>query len=183
MSKESKIKNILYHSFKGNKSIDFMIGNDDKSDRRYNSLLDYSIEKAKLSGLVYYDEESSAAALLIDHSKGGFSIKSLLLDLKLVWSVIGLKNLNKVLNRESKLKEFHPKGKFLHLWYIGVHPNKQGKGGGSSLLKKIITENPGVDIYLETSNLKNIPFYERNGFKKVGNIDLEEYELNMFKLE
>lgn len=176
-----KIKEILYRSFKRNKYINFLIGNDEKNEKRFSDLLDYSIDKAYLNGCVYYDEEKQSTALLINHSKSRSSVKSTLLDIKLIIKVIGLKNLRKVLKRESRLKALYPKTEFLHLWYIGVHPDQQGRDFGSRLLNKIKADHPNMDINIETSNLRNIPFYLKNSFNEIGELDLGEYQLKRFK--
>ena len=53
-----------------------------------------------------------------------------------------------------------------YLWFIGVDPKEQNKGTGSALLNEVIKmgrvkQRP---VCLETSTLKNIPWYEKFGF-------------------
>jgi ribosomal protein S18 acetylase RimI-like enzyme len=97
-----------------------------------------------------------------------------MLDLKLVFTCLGIKNLLKTLDRESKIKKQHPPSPFVHLWFIGVDPNYQNKGIGSQLLEKVIAEAGKMrrNIYLETSTLKNLPWYEKFGFKIFEKIEL-----------
>ena len=181
LKNKERILELIYNSFKTNKSIKFMIGNDSKSDIRYRYLLEYSFKKAMLFGDVFINESKNCAAIVIDSRKKRFSLKSILLDIGLIINVIGLNNLNKVMKRESLLKDFHPKNDFIHLWYIGVDPEEQGKGIGSIMLKSIIEEYKDIDMYLETSNSDNYHFYKKNGFRVVGDLDLKEYKLKMFK--
>ena len=56
-----------------------------------------------------------------------------------------------------------------HLTVLGTLPSHQGKGVGGKLIKFGIAraDAAGVPCYLESSNPKNVPFYERHGFKVV----------------
>ena len=54
-------------------------------------------------------------------------------------------------------------------WYlivIGVEPDLQGQGVGSALVRHGLAEadRHGHPCYLETSDLRNVAFYERHGF-------------------
>lgn len=53
---------------------------------------------------------------------------------------------------------------------IGADPSRQGQGLGSALLKEGLKrcDADGVIAYLESSNPKNIPLYERYGFEVIG---------------
>ncbi|WP_373696803.1 GNAT family N-acetyltransferase [Microvirga yunnanensis] len=62
-------------------------------------------------------------------------------------------------------------------WYlplIGVNPAQQGKGYGSALLKHALRlcDEDGTLAYLESSNPKNIPLYQRHGFQVLGTIQV-----------
>ena len=56
-----------------------------------------------------------------------------------------------------------------HLQVLGTEPAEQGKGVGSKLIEYGIARATaaGKPCYLESSNPKNVPFYERHGFKVV----------------
>jgi len=59
-----------------------------------------------------------------------------------------------------------------HLLAIGTLPSEQGKGYGSTLLKAALAELEAEKhyggYYLESSNPRNVSFYERNGFLSLG---------------
>jgi ribosomal protein S18 acetylase RimI-like enzyme len=97
---------------------------------------------------------------------------------------MGLSNVKKAMDRESKIKKFHPKEPMYYLWFIGVDPKEQNKGIGSTLLKDVIkqAELKNRSVYLETSTLKNIPWYEKFGFKIYNELDLS-YRLYFMKTE
>ena len=67
---------------------------------------------------------------------------------------------------------FHPEAAHWYLPLIGVDPSRQGRGLGSALLKHALRlcDQTGLPAYLESSNPKNVPLYERHGFEAVGEI-------------
>jgi GNAT superfamily N-acetyltransferase len=70
----------------------------------------------------------------------------------------------------------HPAGKaHFYLFIAGVAPAHQGRGlGGAALAPVLATcDRDGLPAYLESSNLRNVPFYERHGFEVVSEIPIE----------
>jgi GNAT superfamily N-acetyltransferase len=60
-------------------------------------------------------------------------------------------------------------------WYlplIGVDPTSQGRGYGSAPLRFALeqVDRTGAPAYLESSNPRNVPLYERHGFEVLGSI-------------
>lgn len=64
----------------------------------------------------------------------------------------------------------HPQKSHYYLEYIGVDPDRQGKGLGSQLLGHLAAhaDQDGVGCYLENANPHNLPFYGRAGFEVIG---------------
>jgi len=60
---------------------------------------------------------------------------------------------------------------------IGVDPVRQGRGLGSALLEAGLArcDAEGAMAYLESSNPKNVPLYERYGFEVLGVIEPEDF--------
>lgn len=53
-------------------------------------------------------------------------------------------------------------------WYLqalGVHPDSQGNGAGSKLMRYMLEQIGQHDCYLETGTFANVGFYERLGFE------------------
>ncbi len=97
---------------------------------------------------------------------------------------MGLSNVKKAMDRESKIKKLHPKEEMYYLWFVGVDPKEQNKGTGSTLLRDIIKQGQlkNRPVTLETSTLKNIPWYEKFGFKIYDELDFG-YKLYFLKKE
>jgi len=69
---------------------------------------------------------------------------------------------------------FHPKEPHWYLPIFGVDPARHGNGLGSALLRHATarTDAAGLPAYLESSNPRNVTFYERHGFVPVGTIQV-----------
>ena len=64
-------------------------------------------------------------------------------------------------------------------WYLEVLAadlDRQGQGIGSACMQPVLAraDADGTPCYLESSNLKNVPLYERNGFRVTDVIDLPD---------
>jgi ribosomal protein S18 acetylase RimI-like enzyme len=74
----------------------------------------------------------------------------------------------------EQMGSYHPREPHWYLPVIGIDPARQGKGLGGALLKHAtdICDHDGVLAYLESSNPRNVPLYERHGFEILGNIQV-----------
>jgi GNAT superfamily N-acetyltransferase len=160
------IVDILVNSFRDNKSVNYIIQQDRKKELRLRRLMEYSHDVCKLYGDVFITEDKTGCALIVKPDKKKATLKAIFLDIKFVINCLGLSNVKKAMSREAKIKSHHPEGLLYYLWFIGVDPNKQSQGIGSSLLKEVIAEGQKESriICLETSTLKNIPWYQSFGF-------------------
>lgn len=62
-------------------------------------------------------------------------------------------------------------------WYLailGTDPSQQGRGVGSSLLAPVLRrcDDDHLPAYLESSKQENVPFYERHGFRVIGELPI-----------
>ena len=72
----------------------------------------------------------------------------------------------------EQMDRFHPEAPHWYLSMIGVDPARQGRGLGSALLRHTLAlcDAEGAPAYLESSNPRNVPLYERHGFEVLGQI-------------
>ena len=70
------------------------------------------------------------------------------------------------------MAEHHPREPHWYLPLVAADPNWIGQGLGTLLMKHALRrcDEEGVAAYLESSNPRNISFYERHGFKITGKI-------------
>jgi GNAT superfamily N-acetyltransferase len=75
----------------------------------------------------------------------------------------------------GQMDRYHPDEPHWHLPLIGVDPAKQGSGYGSQLMQNTLDDidRQGEIAYLENTNPKNTPFYERFGFKMIDVIKID----------
>jgi ribosomal protein S18 acetylase RimI-like enzyme len=74
----------------------------------------------------------------------------------------------------EQMGRYHPQEPHWYLPFIGVDPFQQGKGHGSALMQHslIPCDRDRTLAYLESSNPKNIPLYEKHGFELLGTIQV-----------
>ncbi|MEM7300108.1 MAG: GNAT family N-acetyltransferase [Pseudomonadota bacterium] len=116
--------------------------------------------------LVLQDEGGGAVALwsppntIHDEEKLGELIVETMQEVKI----------QEIVSVGEQLSELKPKDPHWHLTFLGVDPAKQGSGLGGKILSKSMTQCgiDGTPAYLETANPSNLPFYERQGFRLIG---------------
>jgi GNAT superfamily N-acetyltransferase len=86
--------------------------------------------------------------------------------LSLFVRVCGFDRLPRAAALSGAEEKAHPSEKHFYLLFMAVSPRLQGKGLGSAILKATLRhiDQAGMPAYLENSNPKNAPLYERTGF-------------------
>jgi len=171
---KSFVVDLLSQSFDNNQSVNYIVRQDKKRLRRIRFLMDYSYEVCSQSGDVWLSDDHKACALLLYPHLKRTTLKSIWLDVKLIFQVIGLCGVQKAMKRETQIKKLQPKAPMAYLWFIGVNPANQHNNVGTKLLNEIIEDanSKALPVYLETSTLQNLPWYERQGFKIYNKLEL-----------
>ena len=91
---------------------------------------------------------------------------------RLMGQVIPRERRAEVFGLFEEQEKHHPHEPHWYLPFIGVEPSAQGRGLGGALLKHALArcDREGAIAYLESSNPRNIPLYERHGFERAGEI-------------
>ena len=81
-----------------------------------------------------------------------------------------------VLTGMLQLFESHPSEPHFYLGVIGTHPSAQGRGLGGQLLRAVLDacDANGTAAYLESSNVRNVAFYERHGFRVTAEVEMPD---------
>ncbi|SDC10920.1 GNAT family N-acetyltransferase [Niabella drilacis] len=177
------VVDILANAFDDNRSVNYIVRQDAGRRQRIKALMAYAFDRCMLSGEVFITEEGRGCALVLFPDLKKSTMRSVLLDLKLVLRAIG-SNVFKVLKREAALKKTQVVAPLYYLWFIGVHREVQGRGTGSRLLNELKqrADELGRVVCLETSTIKNIPWYEKHGFRVYNELNLG-YPLYFMKWE
>ena len=74
----------------------------------------------------------------------------------------------------NRLTSLHPQEPHWYLSVLGTHPEHQNQGVGSAMLRPMLEkcDAEGIVAYLEASRPTNVPYYERHGFKVVGEFQM-----------
>jgi ribosomal protein S18 acetylase RimI-like enzyme len=72
----------------------------------------------------------------------------------------------------EQMGRYHPSEPHWYLPLIGVDPARQSQGHGSALMRHALAacDRDGRPAYLESTNPRNLPLYERHGFERLGTI-------------
>jgi len=126
--------------------------------------------KAFEANSAYYVDEFSAAALWLPPDVGPDE-EALTALFK---NTVSCKIQDELFYVFEEMGNYHPKDRHWYLPMIGADPVQQGKGYGSTLLKHAldVCDADKMPAYLESSNPKNIPLYERFGFELMGTIQV-----------
>ncbi|NRB39398.1 MAG: GNAT family N-acetyltransferase [Pseudomonadales bacterium] len=132
----------------------------------------------KHHGQVYINREQTGAAMWLPagvSAKPPFHWRML----TGMWSLActgGLKSLRRGGILQKIMAEHHPNEPHFYLHAIGASIENQGRGIGSALIKAGLDacDQQGMPAYLESTNEKNNPLYERYGFEVVGEATLPE---------
>lgn len=159
------VVNILTKAFFDNKSFNLIVRQDDNKNNRIQKIFDYYFDIHISAGFIYISDDNSACAMISCSDKRKESIKSIFADIKLLY-YLGIRTALKGFKRERVVAEARTKSRYYYLLFLGVHPDKQGMGIGSNLMREILNNKNELDlpICLETSLIRNVEFYSKLGF-------------------
>jgi ribosomal protein S18 acetylase RimI-like enzyme len=89
--------------------------------------------------------------------------------------VTGIAGLPKALGALTLMEKYHPTNRpHYYLMAVGVDPSHQGKGVGTTLINHVLerVDRERTGAYLESSKAKNLPLYERLGFRVIEEVAL-----------
>ena len=120
-------------------------------------------------GIVHIEQQGRAAALWLPPEQR-FHVAPRLGLLKLCVKLIqqdGLRPLWRMHQQGSVFAKHLPSEPHYYLQFIGCRHSDQGRGVGAELLKNgtRICDERGMPAYLECSNERNLPLYQRHGFE------------------
>lgn len=76
-----------------------------------------------------------------------------------------------------RITEHHPHDQpHFYLLLLGTARSHQSLGAGSALIREVLDrcDRQGFGAYLESSNLRNVPFYERHGFRPITQVKVSD---------
>ncbi|HSK92500.1 MAG TPA: GNAT family N-acetyltransferase [Candidatus Angelobacter sp.] len=151
-----------------------------RTDRHRTTALRRLFRRAALEALphgeVYLTQAGDAAAICYPPSAPRETLLGTLRLLPAMAYAGGLRRLPTLLRTLSWIEEHHPKDPHLYVMFMGVVPERQGRGIGRSLLQAILDAPAlaGSPAYLEASTPDNARLYQRLGFRAMGDLPLPD---------
>ena len=128
-------------------------------------------EAAFQDGVIERPSAGAAAAVWIpSEGLGPQPIHREVRALPMLLNAAGLGRFGRLLQLRDAMDKHHPMERpHDYLWFLGVHPDAQGAGVGSRLLasKTARMDAAGRPGFLETATPRNVPLYNRHGFKTI----------------
>jgi ribosomal protein S18 acetylase RimI-like enzyme len=122
----------------------------------------------------YLTGDGSAAALWARPGRWAFPVGQMALE-TVPTAQAFRSRLLRALRVQMQIERLHARATTVPHWYLGylgTRSSHQGQGLGTELLREVLAgaDAGGVPAYLESSNERNLPLYERNGFRVVGEL-------------
>lgn len=175
VSDRETVVNVMARAFDDDPFFNFLVKQDDRREQRLRRFMDAGLMKLTFPYEETYMTEAGDGAALWNPPDGRpHGLRTDLSLLPVIAQVAGLGGMPRVISTLSLVEKKHPKEPHYYLLGIGVDPARQGKGVGSSLLAPMAErlDREGVPGYLESSKERNIPLYERFGFRVVDELKL-----------
>jgi len=121
----------------------------------------------------YLSGDASAAALWATPGAWAMPLSQVILE-AVPSGLAFRRRLLRALRTQQQIERLHAGQSRPHwyLGYLGTRRDRQGQGLGTQMLREVLAglDTDGVPAYLESSNEHNLPLYERNGFRVVGEL-------------
>ena len=174
---QSRVADTLASAFEQDPILDWFLRDDDKREFVRKKLIEGMVDRYIKSGWAIAANDGSCATLWARPGKPADDMGLLqqLAQLPNMIRLCSLSRLKRIIKVMSTLEANHPhEPDHYYLFMIGVNAEFQGQGLGSSILEATLAQvdREGMPAYLENSNPKNTPFYERHGFKVTKEIKL-----------
>jgi hypothetical protein len=129
------------------------------------------LEFAKSEHLVIADEDCIGVAIWKAPNQWKMSTGEMVRTMPAMLRAFGAKA-PRMIGALSAIEKAHPKDEHYYLEALGTRQDMQSKGVGSGVLRHTLDrcDTEGMPAYLESSNVRNVPFYARHGFVTTGEI-------------
>jgi ribosomal protein S18 acetylase RimI-like enzyme len=171
-----ELAKVLARAFNDDPFLNWFVRQDSRRDERFEKAFNVALRQMS-RGLADTYTTTDLAGGAIWRAPGESKI-GMLETLKLIipyasvtgWS--GLKRFVDCMNVVDKRHEHHAGDPHWYLFILGVDTVHQGRGVGGQLIAPMLArcDEEKTPAYLETATERNLPFYERHGFKVVEEI-------------
>lgn len=161
------LKDVLVKAFQDDPFTNWLIKQDKKRMMRFEAMFDCTLRAFGLpNGHLYTNNDRTGAAVWIPPGKFKPDSFSNIFLLPAWLKVVGPERILKIMKGTNFVTKRHPGPEYFYLMSLGTLPSMQGKGIGSALLQPVleICDRDKIPACLETSDEKNLSFYQKHGF-------------------
>ncbi len=171
MGDADQVADILAEAFSHDPVMVWMYGN---THPQRTTFLEIAQSVYLRHGFGHVVEDSAAALWMPAHVKAKSSLMS---DLRVLWCALqsgGFGALQRGWVTDQVMQASHPETPHFYLFAVGVREKMKGKGLGGRIIREglALADAAGAPAYLENSNPKNTPLYQRLGFKALAPLGL-----------
>lgn len=174
-SEDKKAINTLCAAFQDNNRMHALIGKKQNDfSKGIEAVISYCYFMVKKIGGIFRSKDQSTFLLFYRKSEHYFSFRDGLHYLYLAFFVIGVNRIGRVLKREKLIQKIralqiqkHGDRDFLYVWFLAQKKNYNGLDGLMEAKEYITSKGAKLNlpIYMETTEERLVPIYERFGFE------------------
>lgn len=182
---KERIIELLAECVDTNKSVNWIVKQDSKRKERIRDLMDYSFDTCIEAGQIYLTDDHNGVIICSMSGDELPFLEEAYLTARFIINVTGIDGVTKAWRREQYVTSFHPQDdEFIYIWFIAVDKTALGKGLGSKMLQEVIdkSEKENLPIYVETSEERNLVFYQKHGFEVYHVSEEEIFGFNLYFL-
>ncbi len=163
----AQVKSVIARAFDDDPFVNFCVAQDKRRASRVYDMMDMAYQIANAHNEVYTAEGVPGAAYWTPPGKNKLSIAAQLRLMPAMRRAITLRRIPSISKAFAAIEKKHPHEPHWYLSVLGVDPDRQGQGFGTTLMQPVLEmcDRDGTPAYLESSKEQNVPLYERNGFK------------------
>jgi GNAT superfamily N-acetyltransferase len=158
---------VLTRAFDGDPVVNWVVRQDEGRAAAIRWVFNLSLRLALPHGHVFMSEDGLGVALWAPPGRWRGARRDQIGQLAGFVRSVGIRNVPRVAAAVAALEARHPRAAHYYLADLAVDPPAQGQGVGSALLRHVldICDRRALPAYLENSNPRNTPLYERHGFR------------------
>ncbi|MGE5596632.1 MAG: GNAT family N-acetyltransferase [Hyphomicrobiales bacterium] len=159
---------VMARAFDDDPFANWACAQDARRSRRIYDFMSFALEKLTFPhGDVYTTGDIQGGAFWTPPGKWKLGLLQQLLALPDFARSTGWRRIPTVISGINGVEKKHPKQPHYYLLALGVEPELQGRSIGTQLMRPVLErcDHEGIPAYLESSKERNVPLYERNGFR------------------
>jgi ribosomal protein S18 acetylase RimI-like enzyme len=168
MAEVPTLIDVMARAFDDDPIANFFAAQDEKRQDRIRNMMAVGLRKLTMPyNETYTTEDLLGAAQWTPPGKWKLGMLQQIFLIPSMVRTTSVRRLPKVMGGLAAIEKKHPHEPHFYLLALGVEPEYQGRGVGTSLMRPVLErcDRERIPAYLESSKERNVPLYERNGFR------------------